>query len=212
MSAHHPDVSPNPADPRFQRSYDALVRAVTELLDDAPLNTLSIAQLVQRAGVARPTFYQHFPDLQSAAQRAALVRLDDAFAFVEEQGKLLNPPSATFFRSMEVETALILEHLNAHQPFYLTVFNDAATSAFFDELVTFVSGRLLPPYEGVRTEAEQDCLTVLGGGLVWTAVHWLRQDATRETPAVMAKRMAKTAATILDAFGLTLGFAQADSE
>ncbi|HIE1297403.1 MULTISPECIES: TetR/AcrR family transcriptional regulator [Burkholderia] len=185
---------------------------MTELLDDAPLNTLSIAQLVQRAGVARPTFYQHFPDLQSAAQRAALVRLDDAFAFVEEQGKLLNPPSATFFRSMEVETALILEHLNAHQPFYLTVFNDAATSAFFDELVTFVSGRLLPPYEGVRTEAEQDCLTVLGGGLVWTAVHWLRQDATRETPAVMAKRMAKTAATILDAFGLTLGFAQADSE
>ncbi|AKM44519.1 TetR family transcriptional regulator [Burkholderia contaminans FFH2055] len=207
-----PDVSPNPADPRFQRSYDALVRAVTELLDDAPLNKLSIAQLVQRAGVARPTFYQHFPDLQSAAQRAALVRLDDAFAFVEEQGKLLNPPSATFFRSMEVETALILEHLNAHQPFYLTVFNDAATSAFFDELVTFVSGRLLPPYEGVRTEAEQDCLTVLGGGLVWTAVHWLRQGATRETPAVMAKRMAKTAATILDAFGLTLGFAQADSE
>ncbi|MEB4639797.1 TetR family transcriptional regulator [Burkholderia contaminans] len=185
---------------------------MTELLDDAPLNKLSIAQLVQRAGVARPTFYQHFPDLQSAAQRAALVRLDDAFAFVEEQGKLLNPPSATFFRSMEVETALILEHLNAHQPFYLTVFNDAATSAFFDELVTFVSGRLLPPYEGVRTEAEQDCLTVLGGGLVWTAVHWLRQGATRETPAVMAKRMAKTAATILDAFGLTLGFAQADSE
>ncbi|HEM7876417.1 TPA: TetR/AcrR family transcriptional regulator [Burkholderia contaminans] len=207
-----PDVSPNPADPRFQRSYDALVRAVTELLDDAPLNKLSIAQLVQRAGVARPTFYQHFPDLQSAAQRAALVRLDNAFAFVEEQGKLLNPPSATFFRSMEVETALILEHLNAHQPFYLTVFNDAATSAFFDELVTFVSGRLLPPYEGVRTEAEQDCLTVLGGGLVWTAVHWLRQGATRETPAVMAKRMASTAATILDAFGLTLGFAQADSE
>uniref|UniRef100_UPI0036D77F25 hypothetical protein n=1 Tax=Streptomyces rochei TaxID=1928 RepID=UPI0036D77F25 len=61
-------------------------------------------------------------------------------------------------------------------------------------------------------EAEQDCLTVLGGGLVWTAVHWLSQGATRETPAVMANRMAKTAATILDAFGLTLGFAQADSE
>jgi hypothetical protein len=45
-----PDVSPNPADPRFQRSYDSLVRAVTELLDEAPLSMLSIAQLVQRAG------------------------------------------------------------------------------------------------------------------------------------------------------------------
>ncbi|WP_420212850.1 TetR/AcrR family transcriptional regulator [Burkholderia aenigmatica] len=117
---------------------------MTDLLDEAPLNKLSIAQLVQRAGVARPTFYQHFPDLQAAAQRAALVRLDNAFAFVEEQGKLLNPPSATFVRSMEVETGLILEHLRAHQSFYLTVFNDAATSAFFDELVTFVAGRIPP--------------------------------------------------------------------
>ncbi len=206
-----PDVSPNPADPRFQRSYDALVRAVTELLDEAPLSKLSIAQLVQRAGVARPTFYQHFPDLQVAAQRAALVRLENAFTFVEEQGKQLNPTNVAFVKSMEMETALILQHLQAHQSFYLTVFNDAATSAFFDDLVTFVAGRILPPYEGTRTEAEGDCLTVLGGGLVWTAVHWLRQGPTREHPEAMAKRMARTAATILDAFDLTQGFAQADS-
>lgn len=206
-----PDVSPNPADPRFQRSYDSLVRAVTELLDEAPLTKISIAQLVQRAGIARPTFYQHFPDLQAAAQRAALVRLDNAFTFVEEQGKLLNPSNAMFIESMEVETALILQHLQSHQSFYLTVFNDAATSAFFDELVTFVAGRILPPYEGIRTEAEGDCLTVLGGGLVWTAVHWLRQGTTRERPEAMAKRMANTSATILDAFGLTAGFAQADA-
>jgi hypothetical protein len=51
----------------------------------------------------------------------------------------------------------------------------------------------------------------LGGGLVWTAVHWLRQGPTREHPEAMAKRMARTAATILDAFDLTQGFAQADS-
>ncbi|MBR8265559.1 TetR/AcrR family transcriptional regulator [Burkholderia cenocepacia] len=207
-----PDVSPNPADPRFQRSYDSLVRAVTELLDEAPLSMLSIAQLVQRAGVARPTFYQHFPDLQVAAQRAALVRLENAFTFVEEQGKLLNPSNGAFIQSMEVETALVLQHLQTHQSFYLTVFNDAATSAFFDDLVTFVSGRILPPYEGSRTEAEGDCLTVLGGGLVWTAVHWLRQGPTREHPDAMAARMARTSATILDAFDLTRGFAQAGSK
>lgn len=206
-----PDVSPNPADPRFQRSYDSLVRAVTELLDEAPLSKLSIAQLVQRAGIARPTFYQHFPDLQVAAQRAALARLENAFTLVEEQGKLLNPSNVAFVKSMEVETALILHHLLAHESFYLTVFNDAATSTFFDDLITFVAGRILPPYEGIRTEAEGDCLTVLGGGLVWTAVHWLRQGSARQNPEAMAKRMANTSATILDAFGLTTGFAQDDS-
>ncbi|MDN7702625.1 hypothetical protein R0290_29590 [Burkholderia semiarida] len=65
--------------------------------------------------------------------------------------------------------------------------------------------------EGTRTEAEGDCLTVLGGGLVWTAVHWLRQGPTREHPDAMAARMARTSATILDAFDLTRGFAQTRS-
>ncbi|MDR5644143.1 TetR/AcrR family transcriptional regulator [Burkholderia cenocepacia] len=184
---------------------------MTELLDEAPLSKLSIAQLVQRAGIARPTFYQHFPDLQVAAQRAALARLENAFTFVEEQGKLLNPSNVALVKSMEVETALILQHLLAHESFYLTVFNDAATSTFFDDLITFVAGRILPPYEGIRTEAEEDCLTVLGGGLVWTAVHWLRQGPARQNPEAMAKRMAKTSVTILDAFGLTTGLAQGDS-
>ncbi|WP_434718535.1 ATP-binding protein [Paraburkholderia sp. A1BS-2L] len=190
---------------KIDQFMDALAEAVAF---EAPLNKCSIAQLVQRAGVARPTFYQHFPDLQVAAQRAALVRLKNAFTFVEEQGTLLSPPNVAFVESMEMETALILEHMCAHQSFYLTVFNDAATSAFFDDLVTFVAGRILPPYEGVRTEAEEDCLTVLGGGLVWTVVRWLRQRTTRETSGVTAKRIARTSATILDAFGLTLGFAR----
>lgn len=34
--------------------------------------------------------------------------------------------------------------------------DDAATSAFFDDLVTFVADRILMEYEGIQTEADRD--------------------------------------------------------
>ena len=46
-------------DPRSVRSRAALVAAMTELLDERELDTISVTQVVQRAGVTRPTFYQH---------------------------------------------------------------------------------------------------------------------------------------------------------
>ncbi|WP_185634166.1 hypothetical protein [Burkholderia contaminans] len=57
---------------------------------------------------------------------------------------------------MEVETALIAQHLRARRLFHRTVFGDAATSAFFDDLVTFFADRILMEYEGIQTELEEN--------------------------------------------------------
>lgn len=46
-----PDASPDPAGPRFRRSSDARVRAVTKPLDETPLSKLGVAQWVRRAGM-----------------------------------------------------------------------------------------------------------------------------------------------------------------
>lgn len=52
--------------------------------------------------------------------------------------------------------ALIAQHLRARRFFHRTVFGDAATSAFFDDLVTFFADRILMEYEGIQTELEGD--------------------------------------------------------
>lgn len=57
---------------------------------------------------------------------------------------------------MEGETARIAPHLRARRFFDRTVFDDAATSAFFDDLVTFVANWILMEYEGIQTEVNRD--------------------------------------------------------
>jgi AcrR family transcriptional regulator len=199
-------VPPNPNDPRFRRSYEALVNAVTVLLEYGSLPDLSIAQIVEYAGVTRPTFYQHFPDIQTAAQHAALAKLDEIFNLADEQSKQSDVPTGYDIENFRQDTILILRHLREHENFYLTILNHAGTSYFFDELIRFVSERLLPTLDKEERKGwqqrEQDCLLMASGGATWMAVRWLCHGSAREQTEVMAERITQTANTLISAAGL----------
>ncbi|HWD74373.1 MAG TPA: TetR/AcrR family transcriptional regulator [Solirubrobacteraceae bacterium] len=45
---------------RRPRTYDAVLRATSELLERTPLSELSVAQILDAAGVGRTSFYEHF--------------------------------------------------------------------------------------------------------------------------------------------------------
>src|SRR5215217_4454150 len=62
------EMTQEPTDPRWFRSRQALIAAMTQLLDERDLAEISITDLVQRASVSRPTFYQHFADLNGLAR------------------------------------------------------------------------------------------------------------------------------------------------
>lgn len=53
------------ADPRSERSAQKLADAQIELLLEQPGKTPTVEQVLQRAGVARATFYRHFTDLDA---------------------------------------------------------------------------------------------------------------------------------------------------
>ena len=46
---------------------DALLRACGDLLFEQPIDAITINEIVQRAGVAKGSFYNHFPDKESLA-------------------------------------------------------------------------------------------------------------------------------------------------
>lgn len=72
-------------DPRAVRTHQALVNATVELLADRPARELSVTAIVQRAGVSRQVFYEHFADLGSALFAAAESILGPIYAdFVRE--------------------------------------------------------------------------------------------------------------------------------
>lgn len=193
------NLHPRATDARFQRSLNALHAATVEFVEARPLAEISITALVHTAGVTRPTFYQHFADIPDAARRAALGRLDAAVPLprpLPSEGL-----SQQALRQRVVDQAMpALKHLAEHRAFYLNVLDGAANAAFFQEIVSFIAGRMLP--EVFETAARKgnadrrDLMAVVAGGVMWLVVGWLR-DEHRDEPSAMAQRVAGIATALV---------------
>lgn len=184
------------SDPRLQRSRALIVAAVTELVEDKPVEQLSITRVVEAAGVTRPTFYQHFPDVVSAVQEAAYVRLAAAFP---EPGEMSGsrPTDAELHRHIVAHASAVLSHLAGHRSFYQHVLAAAAGVEFFNRFVALVASRMLPgslETGGQSDEFQRDATTVMASGMMWFVVRWV-SDAAPEPPsaATMAMRAADVA-------------------
>lgn len=187
-------------DPRFQRSLKALNDAIIGEVDQSPLSEISITRIVQTAGVTRPTFYQHFADIPDAARRAALVRLSDAFPIPQPlQNADERTPEAIRDR-IERQAIPILTHLFEHKDFYLRVLEGATNIAFFEEVIGFVSARLLPEVFELAARRgaanRQDLTVVMASGITVLLIRWLREDIERD-PHAMARRCAGIALTMM---------------
>lgn len=71
-------MTAGPAEPRAARTRAALRRALLEECADRPLEEVGVAALVRGAGVARATFYLHYPDLEALAVDACAGVVHDA--------------------------------------------------------------------------------------------------------------------------------------
>lgn len=162
-------------DPRVQRSRASIVAALVELVEQEPLGQLSISRVVEAAGVTRPTFYQHFPDVVSAAQSTAFERLARAFPIPDEAGGALLDDAQLHARIVDHATP-VLQHLAGHLTFYRRVLASAIGVEFFDNLVSFVASRLLPEVTHAPDgpdEIRQDLTTVISAGVTWLVIRWL---------------------------------------
>ena len=66
------------ADPRAARVRDRLRRAAFELIEERRVETISVSDITQRAGVSRQVFYQHFRDRDDAVSAAVAASLQAA--------------------------------------------------------------------------------------------------------------------------------------
>lgn len=185
------------SDPRFQRSRASIIGAVTNLVGELPIEQLSITRVVEAAGVTRPTFYQHFPDVLSAAQEAAFVRLAEAFPGPLERRAAATEPDAELHRRIVAQASPVFVHLAEHRPFYQRVLAAAAGVTFFDKLIAFVASRMLPESldAGERARGfQEDLTTVMASGMTWLVVRWVSNGALQpSSPAQMATQVADIA-------------------
>ncbi len=195
-------------DPRFQRSLTALIDAITDRIDVAPLSDISITRVVEAAGVTRPTFYQHFADVPDAARRAALMRLSAAFPMPEPAAGPDDLRPQAIHDRITSHAEPVLAHLMTHKDFYLRVLEGAMNVAFFEEIVSFVAERLLPEVFELAARGSdatrRDLTVVTAGGVTWFVIRWLRGEFDHD-PAAMARRCAGIAMMMAGGRGAPTG-------
>ncbi|WFE75813.1 transglycosylase domain-containing protein [Roseinatronobacter sp. S2] len=201
---HGPNAAASPArvtiagNIRLKRSRAAILRAVTRMIGETPLAGISITGLVREAGITRPSFCQHFPDVVAVARAATLDRLAIAFPLPEPL-----PPGARLTRQklfghLSRSAGPIFIHLEAHRAFYVRVMSEAGTADFFNELIGLVGARILPEVINASASTpERRGLTTqfFAGGLVWLAIDWLRGHSS-DSAADIARQVAELAADL----------------
>ena len=191
-------------DPRPIRSRQALIQAMTEMLDSGDAGQdVTIADLARSAGVSRPTFYQHFGDLGTLAHAAALSRLEAAFAAIPEDNL-----GCTWTADARNTFQILFADLDAHARFYRRALQGPAGYALSQDAVRLLAKRLLdtsPLGPIIRRrqgpDSPQDRAEFLAAGVAWHVTNWLRQEP--RTPGAADEVAERVSALLLAACGAT---------
>jgi AcrR family transcriptional regulator len=162
-----PDVQevPDRNDPRAERSVAALTRALGELLLVEPFADITVQQILDRAGVARATFYSHFRNkddvlLESFEGMLArfVARMDD-------------PPHP---RGRLVPVQELAEHFAAARPVFASLRASGRLDGIWnlgcDHVAALIEARLAP---SVPSEDRRLVARMLAGACMESLRWWM---------------------------------------
>jgi AcrR family transcriptional regulator len=104
-------------DPRVTRTLSSLQQALLELASDHELADIAIADIVERAGVNRSSFYQHYPDKETLLADALDAAVERAGAELPDlSGPMEGPPAAllSYLRHLDEHAAVYRRVLGEH--------------------------------------------------------------------------------------------------
>lgn len=79
-------------DRRVRRTQGTLQTALMELVQKQDLPRITVADVTERAGVSRSTFYDHYQDVHELAEAACTAMIDDLMASLPHRDEVLNDP------------------------------------------------------------------------------------------------------------------------
>lgn len=184
-------------DPRLIRSRELLLSAITTALDRPGDEQPSITELCAEAGVSRPTFYQHFGDVPSLIEAAAVERMHALFAAVAPVA-----PQTDWEGAVPRVVRGLLEGLLGHADFFRRVLSGGTARAVQESVVAFLAQRLLTfsplaertPGEGDHARVERFAV-FLAAGTTWLVVGWLLDGEARRPAAEASADIAELLVT-----------------
>ncbi|GMG66891.1 TetR/AcrR family transcriptional regulator [Tetragenococcus halophilus] len=166
-------------DLRVQKTYDALITALLDLLKEKSLDKITVNELCQKARIRRPTFYKHFNDKYDFFNFTAQSLQEHYIAKVEEKTDDTHPVRyfITLFQTM-------LDAIDEYQKVLLPLKIDGTSFSIFetvdDKLKQQLEKRLRHFYDmGYQLPTNVDfSLQVLLGAFKQVAFWWLKNQET----------------------------------
>jgi AcrR family transcriptional regulator len=176
-------VSSSRTDARVARSRAALVDAVEDVLDEGRWSDLTIGGLCSRAGVSRPTFYQHFSSPEDLLGATIHRRLDQASAGVCSSADVAELLAAALvgLDQKRHEYACLAAQPAAYAQVQ-TVFHD------------WLARRVRTRFPGTDDVA----IAYAAGGIARVVGQWLASDADRPDPQELVRRLGELNLAVLD--------------
>jgi AcrR family transcriptional regulator len=182
---------PQTTDPRVQRSTRALGAALVELLHERRFDSITVQDILDRAGVGRATFYSHFRNKDDVLHSS----FEGLFQFL---GAVLERQSSTGPRLVPV--AEFLAHVGDAEVFVASL----RASGKFDELseltVDFVADmikRRIAPVAGSTPGVPPALLARMLAAAFVEMFRWWLEQPSREAPERMDATFHALAHTLL---------------
>lgn len=161
-------------DRRVLRSRALLQEALLDLARDKRLDEITVADITNRAGVNRSTFYQHYADKDTLLADALEVAVDVAAEPLRDVG----PDLPVHHLPPELVTYLL--HIAENAPLYRHVLGDhgsaivaARLRSHVGTLAAEIVGNVVPEGFGVPVDVMGEAF---GGTVVGVVTAWVRRD------------------------------------
>ena len=169
------------------RSRDKLRASTQSLLDERDHKSITVTDIVRRAGLTRPTFYAAYSDLPAAITDAAWHRLSVTF---DEFSLDADGPADD--RTGEIAAAFtqIAIRVQDHAEFYLRAMHGPGGLQILTSVNAFIAERLRS-HSPLSRALQDDPIPIessssaLAAGITWLALEWL-SDPTAQSPSEFA--------------------------
>jgi AcrR family transcriptional regulator len=170
-------MSGNKVDGRVRRTRDRLGDALVALMQEKPFDEIKVQDVLDRAGVGRSTFYEHFKDKDD-------LFLSDADEFFEMMASLLKRRGDTSRRVAPVRE--LFAHVADVRPFYEAMQASGLTQDLLELATNHFARGIEDRLEarGVPLEERAARAQALAGALFAILPWWIRRGM-KESPAEM---------------------------
>ncbi len=189
-------------DRRQRRTRRLLVESLMALIAEKGFSDLSIEEICERAGIARRTFYHHFPDkheLLWATVESVFDRLADDLTRLDADSLLVNGKPLTY---------PVFKHVEENAPLYRVMLSEDGTAHFILRLMGYLAQVSYEKHAPLRQMARHISVEptftahFLAGALVNLIVWWLERNLQPSAESMAYTFSQLAAPGVLQALGL----------